>query len=140
MQYFLISGFGAGLLFFFPLSLVENAAYTVFVLFRGERKNSTKTLLFGTLIIAAISFSIALALIFRDPFKLSNILSFATVLIWSWYFVLVPQLIVRKVLLRIPPNRRIGMIVLRAILTVVLPAGLYVVHAILGSILGIPSD
>lgn len=140
MQDFLISGFGAGLLLFFPLSLIENAAYTVFVLFLGERKNRAKTLLFGTLIIAAISFSIAVALISQVPFTLSSVLRFVIVLIWPWYFVLVPQLIVRKVLSRIPPNRRTKMIVLRALLTVVLPAGLCVVHAILGSILGIPND
>lgn len=139
MQDFLISGFGAGLNLFFPLSLIENAAYTAFVLFLGERKNRTKTLLFGTLIIAAISLSIA-ALISQVPFTLSSILRFIIVLIWPWYFVLFPQLIIPKVLSRIPPNRRIGMIVLRALLTVVLPAGLFVVHAILGSILGIPTD
>jgi len=137
-------GFGVGLLFLGPLSLVENVTYTIFVLLLGERKNSTKVLLFGTLFISAISFSAGVALISPEPLKLSYLPGLSLALIWAWYFALIPQIIIRKVSSkgdpRTPPNRQTKMIIFRIILTAVLPAVLYLVHGILGGIFGIPSD
>ena len=137
-------GFGVGLLFLLPLSLLENAVYSVFVVFRCQRQNSTKALFLGTFIISVISISITLALIFRGPYSVSYFLPLTIALFWAWYFVLIPQLIIRKLLSKADTqtwlNRRFKMILLRIILTVVLAAGLYLIHGILGIIIGIPSD
>jgi hypothetical protein len=144
MRSFFYLGFGVALLFFFPLSLAENAAYSVFALFRGERQNSTKALLFGTFIISVISTSIAIAFIAEVPFKFPGLLPLATTIVWAWYFALVPQLIIRKVLpkgdSKTLPDRHLKMILLRIVLTVVLPVGLYLVHGLLGLVFGIASD
>ena len=130
--------------FFLPLSLVENAAYSVFVLFRGERQNSTKALLFGTLIISVVSTLIALALIAGFPYRFFDLLPLAITIFWAWYFALVPQLIIRKALpkgdTKTLPDRRLKMILFRIVLTVVLPVGLYLVHGLVGFVFGLPSD
>ena len=144
MQDFIILGFGMGLHLLFLASPIENVVYTIFVLVLGERKIRTKTLLFGTLFLALMSttsFFIYMALEYREePFEFFLKLPFWMLLIWSWYFVLVPQFIVRKVLSRIPPNRRIWMVVFRVLLSIVLPLGLCGAHAYLGSLWGIPNN
>jgi hypothetical protein len=147
MQAFMDTGFGIGLLLLLPLSLVDNAAYTGFVLFRGERKNTAKVLLFGTLIISAISVSLAVGMVAlkgRIVLSISAFFPLAIVMFWAWYFALIPQLIIRKVLSKgdswIPSNRRIKMIIFRIILGVILPVAQYLVHGILGNIFGISSD
>jgi hypothetical protein len=136
MSSFFGMGFGVGLLFLLPLSLLENAAYSAFIIFRGQRQNSTRALFFGTFIISVISFSIAFALLFREPFVFLYLLPLAIALFWAWYFVLIPQLIIRKLLssreTQTWPNRYLKMILFRIILTVVLPAALYLIHGILG--------
>jgi hypothetical protein len=137
-------GLGVGLLFLLPLSLLENAAYSVFVIFRGQRQNGTKALFFRTFIISLISISIAVALIAKDPFEFRYLLPLAIALFWAWYFVLIPQIIIRELLskgdTRTWPNHNLKVILLRSILSVILPAGLYLIHGLLGHIIGIPSD
>jgi len=144
MRSFLDMGFGVGFLFLLPLSLLENAVYSVFVVFRGQQQNSTKALFLGTFIISVISISITAALISRGPYSVSDFLPLTIALFWAWYFALIPQLIIRKLLSKADAqtwlNRRLKMILLRIILIVVLAAGLYLIHGILGNIIGIPSD
>lgn len=144
MRGFFLAGFGIGLLFFLPLGLVENALYSAVVLLRGEGRNSIRALLFGTLFISIILTSIAMALIHGAKESFSEFSPWALTIFWAWYFALVPQLILRRILSKghtmTLPNRRHKTILLRIVLTVVLPVGLYLVHGLLGNVIGIPSD
>lgn len=161
---FMTMGFGVGLLLLGPVSLVENAVYTTFVFFRGERRNTAKALLLGTLIISALSILIYIGLIVltseiglivltseraefsepQIPFPVFFGLAVLIPIFWAWYFVFVPQIIIRKVLSKggpgTAPNRRYTTVIFRIILTVVLPAALYITNGIMGHIFGIPSD
>jgi hypothetical protein len=144
MRAFLYLGFGMSLLFFLPLSLAENVAYSALVFFRGERRNTIRALLFGTLAVSLISTLVGFALIVRPPVVLSDLLGWAMASCWAWYFVLVPQAIIRKILFRgdtkTPPYSKLKMIFLRTLLTLVLPGALYLVHGILGYLFGMSSD
>jgi hypothetical protein len=144
MRDFFYLGFGMALLFFLPLSLAENVVYSAFVFFRGEHRNSIQILLPVTFIISLISTMVGLALIEGPPVVLSDILGWAMVLFWSWYFVLVPQAIIRKVLFqgdtKTPTNSKLKTVLLRTSLTLVLPGALYLVHGVLGYLFGMPSD
>lgn len=144
MNSLLTMGFGVGLLFLIPLSLIENAVYSVYVLFRGEKKNSHKAIIFGTLIISFLTTSVATALTVPRPDTADYPLALAVVLPWAWYFALIPQLILRKPLFKrdakATSDRRLALILLRIVLTIAILAGLYMIHGFLGYGLGIPSD
>jgi len=144
MHGFLITGFGVGMLILIPLSLIENAAYSAFVLFRGEQKNSTKAIFIGTLIISATTTPVAAALMVPRPYASDYPLAVAVVLPWAWYFALIPQLILRKILFKrdtkTVSDRRLTTILLRIVLTFAILAGLYTIHGFLGYVIGIPSD
>jgi hypothetical protein len=133
-------GFGSALLFYFPLSLIENVIWTVVILIRGEGWNSIRALLLGTLGISFISSLIALGLIGESPWGPVVLWPLIITSFWAWYFAFIPQLLIRTILSRCCPDRRPRKVLWRIVLTVVLPAVLYLAHGLLGIISGMPSD
>jgi hypothetical protein len=134
---------GMGLLdFFLPLSLVENFLYSVSIFFRAEHEHRSLFLLFRTSLISIICTPLAFIWKIDGPQRL---LLLAITVFWSWYFVFIPQIILRAVLHRIelksPPKRRLICVLVRILLTVVLPIGLITAHAIVGNLVfGITPD
>jgi hypothetical protein len=137
---------GMGLLFFFfPLSLVENALYTIFILFRGEQENQKRVLIIVTAVISIICTPIAHKLAEDGQSGPPNLLFLAITIFWSWYFLLVPQVILRAILRKIelkhPSTSPLRNVLGRLAFTIILPVALIIVHAFLGNIVfGITPD
>ncbi len=142
---FNVGFYGMGLSFFFlPLSLIGNGIYSIFVLICGERRNLSRTLLIGTIVISIICTSVGLIIVNRTWEPLNVFFVIGTVL-WLWYFILVPQVLIRLIIHKIKKTEssrsRLGRGILRIVLTAALPLGLCVLHIIIGSyVLGITMD
>jgi hypothetical protein len=140
MRDFLSMGFGIALLFYLPLSLVENLIWSLVILIKGEKGNSPRALFWGTLGISSVSALIAFRLIGWRPWGPSDLLPLIMAGLWAWYFILVPQLVIRWALTKWGQGCRSKMVILRIVFTVVLPMLLYLAHGGLGLIAGISSD
>jgi hypothetical protein len=146
---FLHLGFwGMPLLFYFlPVSLIENFLYSLFIAFRGENGNRNRPMLAGTAILAtlaSICAPLAIAWLEGEAPRFPE-LSYALIwVLWTWYFVLVPQILIRAIRKRIGekgwPDRSAKAILWRFVLTLILPVILCFVHALAGGLIGVTPD
>jgi hypothetical protein len=113
---------GMGLSFFvLPLSLIGNGIYSIFVLIFDEKRNVSRTLLIGTIIVSIICSSVGLMIANRTWEPLNVFYMIGTVL-WLWYFILVPQMLIRLIISKIKKTESAGLRLRRAILRLVLTA------------------
>jgi len=144
-NFFNLGFWGMGLsLFFLPLSLIGNGIYSIFVLIFDEKRNVSRTLLIGTIIISIICSSVGQMIVNRTWEPLNAFYVIGTVL-WLWYFILVPQMLIRLIISKIKKTESAGLrlrrAILRLVLTALLPFGLCVLHIIIGVyVFGITPD
>ncbi len=142
---FAMGFWGMGLSFFFlPLSLIGNGVYSIFVLIFDDKLSVFRTLLIGTIIISIICASVGLMII-NYTWEPLNVFYVIGTVLWLWYFILVPQMLIRLIISWIKKTEsegpRIIRVMLRLVSSAFLPLGLCVLHIIIGShVLGITPD
>jgi hypothetical protein len=90
--------------------------------------------------ISSVSALIAFRLIGWRHWGPSDLLPLIMAGLWAWYFIFIPQLVIRWTLTKWGQGHRSRMVILRIVFTVVLPMLLYLAHGLLGLITGMPSD